>query len=64
MKRRRIHTDSKLKLKAIPGIELFEVICPKDLEIETIRGAKLKTSFANERVRKTPKTTLKFFGET
>ena len=32
MKRRRIQTDSKLKLKAIPGIELFEVICPKDLE--------------------------------
>ena len=32
MKRRRIQSDSKLKLKAIPGIELFEVICPKDLE--------------------------------
>ena len=32
MKRRRIQTDSKLKLKAIPGVELFEVICPKDLE--------------------------------
>ena len=32
MKRRRIQSDSKLKLLAIPGIELFEVICPKDLE--------------------------------
>ena len=30
MKRRRIQSDSKLKLNAIPGIELFEVICPKD----------------------------------
>jgi len=32
MKRRRIDGDSKLKLKTLPGIELFEVLCPKDLE--------------------------------
>ena len=37
MKRRRIQGDSKLNLKSIPGIELFETICPKNLENSEFR---------------------------